>query len=276
MYNYGKVKQIWYICNMKVKAIFFDIDGTLVSFKTHRIPDSTLEALTLLRKKGIKLFIATGRPWVLINNLGEAKFDGFITVNGCSCFTSDFTPIYSSSIPHEDIDRLIDSGLTENIPFAFTDGKDEFITGINERVQAMSDLIELPNARVAPVTDARGEDFYQLMGYFTKEEEQQFNIFEKILTHCTPMRWHPLFADIIPTGNSKRTGIDKVLEYFHIDLSESMGFGDGGNDIPMLQHTAIGVAMGNADDEVKAAADYVTTSIDDNGIVHALRHFKLI
>lgn len=276
MYNYSKVKQIPYICNMKTKAIFFDIDGTLVSFKTHRIPDSTIEALTILRKKGIKLFIATGRSWGLINNLGNVKFDGFITVNGCSCFTSDFTPIYNSSIPHEDINRLIDSGLTEEFSFTFTDGDDEFVTRINERVQAISDLIELPNARVAPVTDARGKDFYQLMGYFTKEEEQRFNIFENILTHCTPMRWHPLFTDIITTGNSKQTGVDKVLDYFHIDLSESMSFGDGGNDIPMLQHTAIGIAMGNSKDEVKTAADYVTTSIDDDGIVNALKHFKLI
>ncbi len=54
-----------------VKAIFFDIDGTLVSFETHKIPASTHEALKALRDKGIKIFIATGRPQCLINNLGE-------------------------------------------------------------------------------------------------------------------------------------------------------------------------------------------------------------
>ena len=55
-----------------------------------------------------------------------------------------------------------------------------------------------------------------------------------------------------------------------------MAFGDGGNDIEMLRHVGIGVAMGNAKDEVKACADYVTTSVDDDGIVNALRHFGVI
>ena len=70
-----------------VKAIFFDIDGTLVSFETHKIPASTQEALKTLRDKGIKIFIATGRPQCLINNLGDLEFDGYITVNGSYCFT---------------------------------------------------------------------------------------------------------------------------------------------------------------------------------------------
>ena len=55
-----------------------------------------------------------------------------------------------------------------------------------------------------------------------------------------------------------------------------MAFGDGGNDIGMLRHAGIGVAMGNANDDVKNAADYITTSVDENGIAHALKHFGII
>ena len=90
-----------------VKAIFFDIDGTLVSFETHKIPASTQEALKTLRDKGIKIFIATGRPQCLINNLGDLEFDGYITVNGSYCFTAGHQPIYKGCIPQEDIERLI-------------------------------------------------------------------------------------------------------------------------------------------------------------------------
>ena len=82
-----------------VKAIFFDIDGTLVSFETHKIPASTQEALKTLRDKGIKIFIATGRPQCLINNLGDLEFDGYITVNGSYCFTAGHQPIYKGCIP---------------------------------------------------------------------------------------------------------------------------------------------------------------------------------
>ena len=141
-----------------------------------------------------------------------------------------------------------------------------FVTEVNDRVQAVSDLIEIPVPPVASIEEA----------YFTAEEEKETDIFGKVLTHCEPMRWYPLFADIIARGNSKSTGIDKVLEYFDINLKDTMAFGDGGNDIPMLKHVATGIAMGNAEPHVKAVADYVTTSVDEDGIANALKHFGLI
>ena len=147
---------------------------------------------------------------------------------------------------------------------------------VNDRVQAVSDLIEIPVPPVASIEEARGKDILQIMGYFTAEEEKETDIFGKVLTHCEPMRWYPLFADIIARGNSKSTGIDKVLAYFDIDLKDTMAFGDGGNDIPMLKHVATGIAMGNAEPHVKAVADYVTTSVDEDGIANALKHFGLI
>ena len=98
----------------------------------------------------------------------------------------------------------------------------------------------------------------------------------EVFPHCISARWNPLFADVIAKGNSKRTGIDKMIAYYGIDLCDTMAFGDGGNDIPMLEHAAVGVAMGNATDEVKRSADYVTDSVDENGIRNALEHFGVI
>ena len=75
------------------KALFFDIDGTLVSFETHRIPSSTIEALEAAHAKGLKIFIATGRPKAIINNLSELQdrnlIDGYITMNGAYCFVGE-------------------------------------------------------------------------------------------------------------------------------------------------------------------------------------------
>ena len=70
------------------KALFFDIDGTLVSFNTHRIPDSTVQALRAAKQKGVMVFISTGRPIHIINNLGQIDdlIDGYITTNGAYCF----------------------------------------------------------------------------------------------------------------------------------------------------------------------------------------------
>ena len=73
-----------------------------------------------------------------------------------------------------------------------------------------------------------------------------------------------------------RRGHDQFCEYFGFSREETMAIGDGGNDVEMLQHAGIGVAMGNARDEVKQVADYVTDSVDDNGVVNALKHYGLL
>ena len=72
-------------------ALFFDIDGTLVSFITHEIPDSTIQALTQAKKNGSRVYIATGRPPVIITNLGSIAhlIDGYITTNGALCYVGD-------------------------------------------------------------------------------------------------------------------------------------------------------------------------------------------
>ena len=91
------------------KALFFDIDGTLVSFETHRIPPSTIEALEAAHAKGLKIFIATGRPKAIINNLSELQdrnlIDGYITMNGAYCFVGEQV-IYKSAIPQEEVKAM--------------------------------------------------------------------------------------------------------------------------------------------------------------------------
>ena len=149
-----------------------------------------------------------------------------------------------------------------------------FITRVDETVREVAALIEIDIPPVRPAEYARGKEIMQIMGYFPEKDDGE--MFSRTLKHCTPMRWYPLFADIIAAGNSKSHGIDKVLEYYGISLEDTMAFGDGGNDIPMLSHVNIGVAMGNASEKVQAAADYVTSSVDEDGIANALRRFGLI
>lgn len=258
-----------------VKAIFFDIDGTLFFFRTHKIPQSTRDSLEKLRARGVKIFIATGRPKALMMEaVGDIEFDGYITLNGAYCFTADSKDIYKSRIPEEDLERLIVySHDHPEIPFVFVYDDTWFLTRVNEAVREVARLIEIKIPPVFPAGYARGKEIMQIMGYFPEEESE--DIFSHTLTHCEPMRWFPLFTDIIAKGNSKSRGIDKVLEYYGIDLKDTMAFGDGGNDIPMLSHVQTGVAMGNAAGKVQAAADYVTASVDDDGIAKALRHFGL-
>ena len=77
-----------------IKAVFFDIDGTLVSFHTHRVSEATRQAIRQLRTQGIKVFIATGRHLQVINNLGDLEFDGYVTLNGSCCYIGKTVNIY--------------------------------------------------------------------------------------------------------------------------------------------------------------------------------------
>ena len=260
--------------NQMIKAVFFDIDGTLVSFKTHKLTDTTIEALNQLREKGIKVFIATGRKLESINNLGTQEFDGYITLNGAYCVLGKDQVIYKHPMDAEDIKALIHYiEHEEKFPCGLVEEDGIYLNYKDQAAQEVFDLIKFPEPPIRPLSENKGKDVYQLIAFFTAGQEERIMA---VIPHCEATRWHPAFADVVPQGSSKAVGIDKICEHFGISLEETMAFGDGGNDMAMIQHAGIGVAMGNAGDEVKAVADYVTTSVDEDGVLNALKHFGVL
>ena len=136
-----------------IKAVFFDIDGTLVSFKTHVVPKSTLHAIELLKKKGIKVFIATGRHRRSINNLGDLEFDGYVTLNGGYVFAGKDDVIYKHSIPDKDIEALVRYQEKEGeFPCAFVQEDEIFM---NYTDKAVNDVFHLLNFPAPPILNER-------------------------------------------------------------------------------------------------------------------------
>lgn len=261
-----------------IKALFFDIDGTLVSFKTHEIPVSTIEALTAAKAKGIHIFISTGRPRVIINNLSALQernlIDGYITMNGAYCFVED-TVIYKSPIPTAEVDALTAFCHERNIPCILVGEHDICVNQPGEVVEEIFHRqLKVDPIEAKPYTDSHADKaFFQLTPFINAEEEA---IILPAFPHCKMGRWHPAFVDVTAKGNTKQNGIDQIIRHFGIKLEETMAFGDGGNDISMLRHAGIGVAMGNANDDVKAASNYTTTSVDEDGIANALKYFGIV
>lgn len=253
------------------KAIFFDIDGTLVSFRTHCIPQSALDAIKAAREMGVKVFIATGRPIPFIDNLGTMEYDGIIACNGAFCCLADGTVIVNNRVPEEDVRTTIEYIKEHDIPTSFVSTEKAFMTKSMPEADEVYELLGLNVPPIKPADYALTMNVLQIISFFTKEQES--DIMEHALPHCVAERWHPAFADCIARGNNKATGIDAVIKHLGIDLSETMAFGDGGNDIAMLRHVALGVAMGNASDEVKAVANYVTDSVDNDGVAKAIYKF---
>lgn len=257
-----------------IKAVFFDIDGTLVSFQTHRIPDSAKKAIRRLREKGIKVFIATGRHWRVINNLDGLEFDGYVTLNGSCCYVGKDKLVYKRTIPGEDIRHLLELEQgPESFPCIFVQENGMFINYVNALTDEVFRLLNFPEPPQRDIREALLVDNYQLIAFFKEDQEERIM---QLLSGCEATRWNPLFTDVVPAGGSKRVGMEKILEYFGITREECMALGDGGNDIPMLQYAGIGVAMGNAREEVKSQADFVTRSVDEDGVEYALRHFGLL
>ncbi len=261
-----------------VKALFFDIDGTLVPYGSGHIPEEVSKAIAEVRSNGVKVFISTGRHLAWINNLGDTQFDGFVTVNGGMCVASDRkTCIHKQCIEPEEIERLNEFSKRCDIPLVIVPAEgDIFITSLTPEVEMVAEELHIPPIALDKVESAIGKDVVQLMAFGSETERRESGLFGEVLKHSEATSWNPYFCDIIPAGSDKSCGLRAMAEHFGFDMSETMAFGDGSNDIGMLRAAGIGVAMGNAEEKVKAVADYTTTADTDHGIVNALRHFGLI
>ncbi len=265
------------------KIIFFDIDGTLLSFRTHQVPTSTIEAVRQVRERGVKVWIATGRPLPFISNLGTLEYDGLMCVNGghCRIQTNEqpndkATIIHSQPVNQADVERMVAEQHKSGMAVVYASNDNTILTapkGIPSTVTNIFTLLNITQPALAKPEEALGMEVMQVIAFFS-EAEQEY-IMTHVLKSCDATRWHPDFADCISKGTDKASGIDHVLRHYGFNINEAMAFGDGGNDIQMLRHAGIGVAMGNANDEVKAAADIVTKSVDDDGVADILNKYIL-
>ena len=254
-----------------VKAVFFDIDGTLVSFKTHTVPPSAVKAIKALQEKGIKVIVATGRSIKAIDHIRYLNFDGFITFNGGYCVANDGRLLLRKAIDPTDIQRLLDHTTHH---FALMYEKDVFISHVTPEIAGMYAHLNLP---VPPLMNRERTDVTNvLQANIFMPPDKELEFMKNVMPNSLATRWTPLFADVNPGGSSKKVGVEIFCDHFGFDASETMSFGDGGNDISMLMQTGIGVAMGNANKNVKEIADFITTDTDTDGVFNALVHYNVI
>ena len=258
-----------------MKSLFFDIDGTLIDIKTHKIPESTTLALRKAKENGHKIFIATGRSHTIVEVPGLPKeiIDGYVTLNGAICIAGN-SPVSLIKIPKESVKALSDLCIERNYTCLFVTMDGMKVANADEKFE--TGFRKYFNLIPVPTTDFNSilnEDVYQMTVFFTKETQDEL---KAILPELEYNRWFPTFADITARGVDKAMGIGIMAKHLNINLSDTVAFGDGGNDIPMLRKAGTGVAMGNASDEVKSNADYVTADVSDNGIYKALKDLGII
>ncbi|MBS5062973.1 MAG: Cof-type HAD-IIB family hydrolase [Hungatella hathewayi] len=257
-----------------IKAIFFDIDGTLLSHTCYHVPESTLKALEMLKQNGIKTFIASGRHASEMKKLplNIDDFEGFVTLNGQYCYNNERV-IYDLPIDKGDLMAMVEDIKQNRYPCIFVEEDRMYINYNDDYVQMVQDAISTPLPEIGDINRVGEREIYQLIPYVTAEQEEHIL---SLMPNSLPTRWHELAIDIIPAKGGKQNGIRKMIEYYNIPREEIMAIGDGENDLDMMEFAGISVAMGNAVPSVKAAADYVTDDVDHDGIYNALKHFNLI
>lgn len=260
----------------RIKAVFFDIDGTLLSMKTHRVPESAIAAIRELRGRGIKTVIATGRQFSEIKAVDTGLFDAYVTMNGGCCLSREKKILFKKAIGRADIEaclRALENGEKFPCMFMFDDGR--ALNYVDQNVLAFSEAVEIPVPPLYPdLREAAGRDIYQINMFVDRAGEER--LMRDVFANCVSSRWNPAFADVNPRGVDKAAGMDDILKSFGMTADEAMAIGDGGNDLPMIRHAGVGVAMGNAIEPVKTAADFTTEAVDEDGVAKALRHYGLI
>lgn len=260
-----------------IKAIFFDVDGTLLSFSTHQMPKSARLALNKLRDKGVKVFVATGRPPISFKRILDKldfDFDGFIYTNG-QYIVYEGEVIHDMPLPEDDLKNIVEYIEENKIATSFSEMEYNYVNLTNKRMEDFMDLMgaTIDNFKIDDVERTRKNPTYQISPYISVDEEEDF--FAKA-PNLKGVRWNEHFTDVIPKEGGKDKAIEKLINKLGIKKEECMAFGDGGNDADMLSYVGYGIAMGNAVDQAKLASDYVTASVDDDGIYKALVKYRVI
>ncbi|WP_145328804.1 Cof-type HAD-IIB family hydrolase [Paenibacillus xylanexedens] len=257
-----------------IKAVFLDVDGTLLSEKDRSLSKDTEESIRRLIQKRIHIILVTGRPHQLCEKFKHLGIDTVISANGAlvTCRGEIIhKSILSSTMVREFSHFAASQGhalsyFTESLGMNGTCRTDHRVT---DALRETLGLMEYPDQ-----TMTLDEEIYCMCLYANEEETNQY---KERFPSLRFVRFHPYVCNVLEAGEvSKSVAAQIVLTHLNIRREETMAFGDGENDIDLLTYVGVSVAMGNGGERVKQSADYVTRKASEDGITHALRHYKLI
>lgn len=258
-----------------IRAVFLDIDGTLITAGDHRLPDSARVAVDRLRSRGIPVLLCTGRHRLEVeeeNLLPGLTFDGAVYMNGQLCEWHGNT-VWENPIPAADLAALHQFLEQSSRSCIFLERDCMYANRVDEWMRSEQEQIGTAVPPVRQITDLEKRKIYQAIPFVTLEEEE-------VLLHrmpgCQTTRWGVHVVDLMSRSGGKENGMRHVCEAMGISPRQTLAFGDGDNDMGMLQLAGIGVAMGNALPPVRDCADMVTDRVERDGLFNALQTLQLI
>ena len=266
---------------MDIKVAFFDVDGTIVDNHSKKnqssdmelVPASAVEAIRLLKENGITPFIATGRsPFMIEELLKGLEIDSFICTNGQYAVMNGRV-MYEAPYSQALLDEIVAVAKENHVPLLWMPTHHYVLSGENQEVLLEAlDNMNLPYPIIETNLEKPDYKIYQMVAGVTKENEHIFEPIEEVRI----VRWQPNGIDLLPKVGSKATAIEVILDKLGLKQENAVAFGDGLNDIEMLQTVGCGVAMGNAHEELKKHANYVAKPVYEDGIYNACKDLGLI
>lgn len=262
---------------MRSKYIFFDVDGTIWD-ENMDIPQSTIDAIRLLKENGHKTFICSGRSRSNINSkkLLDLGFSGILAACG-NHIEIDGEVIYEYLLEDELVKRIVNTCEKNHMPVVLEGPKYHWISEEGFEEDPFIDYLW------ASLQDAarpmRGYEKDICINKFSADiiEGTNFEAIKEELQDDLDILMHTeSIVEFVPKGTSKATGIDWLCKKFGIDIADTYAVGDSVNDLDMLAFAGHGIAMGNASDKPKEIAEYITTDIHEDGIYNAMVHYGLI
>lgn len=261
------------------KLIALDVDGTLMTSE-RTISDSTRSAIQEARQRGILVCISSGRPYVGVEPIAKelGLLAPMIAYNGGMIVDSTNDElIYECSVKPEDAKNVIADAQEENTTLVIWSQDKLYVNRIDERVDSYK--------RISDVVPHVIQDYEVLIDQgITKilwiDELDTIAAFrdkyrKKYCKSLNVVRSLPMFLEFVDQGVSKAEAMKRIGERHDIQREEMIAIGDGDNDLEMLNYAGLGIAMGNAHDEVKEAADAVTASNDEDGVAKAIQKYIL-
>lgn len=257
---------------MSYKIIFFDVDETLTHHENGTISTKTREIVKSLKHKGLKIVAANGRPLSLCEEIRELGIDTLITANGAFTVHNEEI-IHKLSMDKHAVREVFEYAASENHGLSFYT-KELSMNGVKDEniLKALNETLSLSDY---PQISERiyDEDIYLMCLFADEKTAEQY---AQRFPHLMFKRWHPFVVSVLQEEITKSVAILNVLNYFNIDHSEAIAFGDGENDIDMIELAGLGIAMGNGSDTLKSAADFVTKKSVEDGIEFALKNFGIL
>ena len=257
----------------KIKIIFFDIDDTLRNSKTGFIPSTIPTAFKQLRDKGILTGIATGRGiFGVVPEIKALKPDFFVTLNGAYIEDKKGNVIYSNKIAKDKLEEYITWTKEVGIDYGLVGSHAAKLSRRTEMISQAIDPI-YPDLEVDPDFYQK-EDIYQLWTF--EEQGDDLVLPDTLASTLRMVRWHEHSSDVVPISGSKAAGVAKVVDQLGLKPENVMVFGDGLNDLELFDYAGISVAMGVSHEKIKEKADYITKTLEEDGIFDALEGFGMV